>query len=444
MNKTIQFNPDLFRVSSKQNRTRKAKPKDESGGEIRVKHPLREGGERNKSTKTIRRNLLNFIRKQQERNFKHLIQNDKNIVDKRGGEQDFNSDFDESLEYLMEIAKRQNQGLESSTKRQNQGLESSAKPSVQQGGRSSPEPLLEQGARTSQAHLQQQVIKPTQEPSIGGNIQSLNTSVPKNVFEQNHPFLQNRITPPNHTFRKPPSSYGGGSGIDIGLPDSLYSTESPLFKDDTIPYSSYPAIKLQPPPAYGCLKGGNLPTYRTYHNLTQKNRPPSSVAQMLSNPDAFGGVKETIPIDSPQFVSNILEDARQKSKERTKQVVDSVIQEAEKQNAKKNRSNLKYLKQRKTIRRTYNVGKSRFQPKVGILISNKTIRNHISTQSQLLKQTPIADVRKFLVKKGFIKVGTAAPNDVLRKMYESVFLICGEVENHNSENLLYNYFNDKS
>ena len=59
-----------------------------------------------------------------------------------------------------------------------------------------------------------------------------------------------------------------------------------------------------------------------------------------------------------------------------------------------------------------------------------------------MKQTPIEEVRRYLVKKGFIKVGSIAPNDVLRKMYETVSLICGEVENHNPDNLLYNYFHD--
>ena len=55
---------------------------------------------------------------------------------------------------------------------------------------------------------------------------------------------------------------------------------------------------------------------------------------------------------------------------------------------------------------------------------------------------PIQDVKKFLIKRGFIKVGSTAPNDILRKMYESAILICGEVQNHNPENLLYNFMND--
>jgi hypothetical protein len=103
---------------------------------------------------------------------------------------------------------------------------------------------------------------------------------------------------------------------------------------------------------------------------------------------------------------------------------------------------IKYPKQRRTIRKTYRLGKSKIHPKITVLVSNRTLRNNITTKSQLLKQTSIPEIKRFLIKKGFIKVGSSAPNDVLRKMYESASLICGEVQNHNPENLLYNYFND--
>jgi hypothetical protein len=34
-----------------------------------------------------------------------------------------------------------------------------------------------------------------------------------------------------------------------------------------------------------------------------------------------------------------------------------------------------------------------------------------------------------------------APLDILRKMYESVELMGGEIENHNADTLLHNYIN---
>jgi hypothetical protein len=104
---------------------------------------------------------------------------------------------------------------------------------------------------------------------------------------------------------------------------------------------------------------------------------------------------------------------------------------------------IKNMKRRKIYKRTYRVGKSKTAPKIGCLISNKTIRQKIQQTAYDLKHTNIKDVRKFLLKRGFIKIGTTAPNDVLRKMYESVAMVCGEVQNHNPDNLLFNFMNDK-
>jgi hypothetical protein len=119
-----------------------------------------------------------------------------------------------------------------------------------------------------------------------------------------------------------------------------------------------------------------------------------------------------------------------------KQVM-SRLQDIKNNNIKKN------MKQKKTVRRTYKVGKSKVFPRVSVLVSNRTIRNNITTKGQLLKQISIPEIKKYLIKHGFIKVGSVAPNDVLRKMYESAILICGEVQNHNPDNLLYNFLNDK-
>jgi hypothetical protein len=101
----------------------------------------------------------------------------------------------------------------------------------------------------------------------------------------------------------------------------------------------------------------------------------------------------------------------------------------------------KYLKKKKTFKKTFHLGKSKYYPQVSVLIPNKTIRTKITTQSHLLKQVPIEEVKRYLIMNGFIKVGSTSPDDVLRKIYESVNMIGGEVKNHNSENLLYNYLN---
>ena len=81
------------------------------------------------------------------------------------------------------------------------------------------------------------------------------------------------------------------------------------------------------------------------------------------------------------------------------------------------------------------------RPKISVLVSNKTLRNNTATKKQLLKQTPILDIKRYLIRHGFIKIGSICPDDLMRKMYESAVLICGEVQNHNADNLLHNYLN---
>jgi hypothetical protein len=91
------------------------------------------------------------------------------------------------------------------------------------------------------------------------------------------------------------------------------------------------------------------------------------------------------------------------------------------------------------LRRTHRLGKSNKDRKVGVLISNKTIRNQITNKMKQINQIPIGDIKKYLIKKGLIRVGSIAPNDILREMYRSVVMLCGDLQNHNTQNIMYNY-----
>ena len=51
------------------------------------------------------------------------------------------------------------------------------------------------------------------------------------------------------------------------------------------------------------------------------------------------------------------------------------------------------------------------------------------------------DVKLYLREHNLIKIGSNAPNDVLRKMYESSML-AGEITNSNAETLLHNFSKD--
>jgi hypothetical protein len=187
------------------------------------------------------------------------------------------------------------------------------------------------------------------------------------------------------------------------------------------PISLQNTMKLEQP-KYGCLKNGNLPTYKNWMNTTQKVYSGANNA-VTPRP----AVLNNEPVKTKESFFRPLE--MKKTMEKLQSIKNTIAP--------------RKMKQKKTIRRTYKIGKSKVIPRVSVLVSNRTIRNNISTKSQLLKQVPIQEIKKYLIDRGFIKVGSTAPNDVLRKMYESAVLICGEVQNHNPDNLLYNFLNDK-
>ena len=94
--------------------------------------------------------------------------------------------------------------------------------------------------------------------------------------------------------------------------------------------------------------------------------------------------------------------------------------------------------QKKVSRRVHEVGK-RANDVVGILISNKCIRDNTMQSIHEMKRVTLSEAKKYLFKNGFIKIGSAAPEGMIRCMYEACNLICGSVENHNPDILLYNY-----
>lgn len=362
--KTININPDLFRVTS--NTTRKKQPKTENNKDIRVKSQQT----KQQNNKTLRGKLLRYIREQQEKNYEKNAQRDvshktptKNPLD------EFNSEFDNSLKYLMSVAEENDR---------------------------------------KQKH------NSTVKHYPNDNVQSM-------LFNDN--VLQNVMnTMPNVTSEL--------ASIKLNINNPNY-------------------------PKYGCLKGGSLPTYRSWKNQTQR-KPPNLNDQYISSIPYVSAVPpiqstfqtsqmppQNTPIYAGTMASNSINVRSELDKEIERQKARIEMKQIMEKTKPQKMPKLKYLKQKRTLKRTYHVGKSRVFPKVAVLVSNKTIRNNITTKKQLLKQTPIEEIRKFLLKKGFIKVGSTSPNDVLRKMYESVVMISGDVTNHNPDNLLYNFFNDK-
>jgi hypothetical protein len=345
----INIDLDTLKIPSGNKTRRKREPTD-GEKKIKVRTPPKA------QNKSLKRNLLKFIRNQQDQKMKA-------IVSEEHVDLEFKSDFKESLEYLSDIAKK--------------------------------------------------------------------NDIPKISYNR---------TLKNFDALPPPP-----------MPVPMLSDVAPTIQPVGAPFNL-------PQPKYGCLKGGKLPLYKQYTRRQYEDDPqPFKIAPVFKPPlmqmqmpqmqvpvpvQVPAPVPAPVPVQIPAVQTTI-----PPSLMPTPNINLDKINIFKGMSDKLSISDLYKPKQpskrRKTLRRTYKIGKSKNTPKVSVLISNKTIRNQISNKSQMLKQTPIHDIKKYLIKNGFIKVGSIAPNDVLRKMYETSMLACGEIHNYNPENLVYNYFNNE-
>ena len=254
----------------------------------------------------------------------------------------------------------------------------------------------------------------------------------------------------------------------------LHSLQSPVANSVSSQVTTSSNIVHSMPPKYGCMKNGQLPTYKTYMR-TAKNQPIIQIGNPVSSivhtdnmqpiqhqpqSNIISNIGLTTPAIAPMSAISLPQSgifnvpvAPQADIRSNASVIDAKIADGLKRmselkqsdailNSIKNKYRPKKMMQRKTVRRTYKIGRSKVLPRIAVLVSNKTIRNNTTTKTQLLKQTSMQDVKKHLIQRGLIRVGCTTPNDVLRKMYESTMLICGDVQNHNADNLLYNFMND--
>jgi hypothetical protein len=88
----------------------------------------------------------------------------------------------------------------------------------------------------------------------------------------------------------------------------------------------------------------------------------------------------------------------------------------------------------------YKLGKNKERRQIGVLIKNRDTQKRIKKEIEKLKQEDIQTIKNYLREKGLIKLGSQAPTTILRKMYEDSIL-SGEINNNNSNNLVYNYLN---
>lgn len=259
-------------------------------------------------------------------------------------------------------------------------------------------------------------------------------------------------------------------GINIDLPEEL---SHPLMRVNTELLSASGApVVLRDNVPYGILKGGQKPTYKDWRQ-TQRNN-------IVTNPNLALTIEGSGINREKNERENRLNVLREKLKQKQ---VDELIQKDRDVMISENlihnnnnavipptnmtagtgavpiseampslmpaplppqnlASNERIIATKritkKTIKRKYTLGKSKIRKTVAVLIKDRGTRKRILAAQKDLKRKSINDIKTYLRDHNLIKTGSNAPNEVIRKLYESAML-AGEIMNSNADTLLHNF-----
>ena len=237
---------------------------------------------------------------------------------------------------------------------------------------------------------------------------------------------------------------------------------------------------------YGCLRNGIKPTYRTYHREMHKHNHMdnnaghnNNNANTNANANANAYVNKTLKkslgdanpnpnpnnaisvnINSESENDDMIQERQRKLRELQERAAANNANNAN--NAVHNATNDRAANDsimlsndaaetnqisrpmriknriRQTITKKYNLGRAPGSNVVGVLIKNNETRRQVQQEHGLLRRESIVEIRKYLHEHGLLKVGSDAPPDVLRNMYENAKLT-GDVSNVNKHVLLHNF-----
>ena len=218
------------------------------------------------------------------------------------------------------------------------------------------------------------------------------------------------------------------------MPTTSLTTSTPTFSP----------IKLTDDKPYGCLKGGKKPTFRLYNKTIKHAHHTNSddhgniytERQQKLNDIKNKHNHKRNNIVSTQSLNNTHKDDTLENDEKREKQEKREKHENEINNSKSNRVTKIRKRLRKTITKRFKLGKQ--GNVVGVLIKNNDTRKKIQKEHGLLKNKNLSDVKKYLVEQKLMKIGSTAPPNIIRKIYEDSVLT-GEVENIGKDVVLHNF-----
>jgi hypothetical protein len=217
--------------------------------------------------------------------------------------------------------------------------------------------------------------------------------------------------------------------------------------------STFSPIKLTDDKPYGCLKNGKKPTFRLYNKTIKHSNSHSHSHSHSTNTENENivyserqqklnelknkhnnNINKGFSSSSDSYISGysgLENDEKGEKGEKHENKIDNSISSSSSNRATKIRKRL-----RKTITKRFKLGKQ--GNVVGVLIKNNDTRKKIQREHSLLKNKNLSDVKKYLVEQKLMKIGSTAPPNIIRKIYEDSVLT-GEVENIGKDISLHNF-----
>lgn len=384
-NRKIVINETFFSSTGGANKTKKNKTSQDKPKPKPVIKP-----------NSLKKTLLEKIKKHQqhEKISKDVTSIKKNDIGIENKEDGFHDSFMNSLEYLNKLSEK-NKQIKKDKRQKNRTIKSRVptenKPMTSIQGPNEPLVSVELPVDFDIPYYSTVASSSTISNKLhGGGVNSMNYEfqhIPQPMYQPMHQPMPQPMPQPMYQ----------------PMPQPMYQPmPQPMPQPNISPIQTF---SIKPDTPYGCLKGGSKPTYREYHNKTLKKNP--IVIQRNSNSNSNSN-------------NNHLTHRQQKLSDLKK-------------------SYKKIRQKKRTIRKsTYRLGK--VGGKVSILIKNNNTRRKVKREHGLLQQKPIIEVKKHLYDKNLIKIGTTAPNDVLRMLYEQSIL-AGDVTNVANDIQIHNFVN---